>query len=374
MLRERKIYEEIQLRAAKRAEGHRYRQYNKILDNMLTVLKRDYYPVAIRKEPSFDDHGEAHAELILGLCDEILKNNYLQDGGKTQEDVQLREDKISTDELFALAAAALWHDAAMIEGRKNHAVNLRKLKYTQAIMSTLDNLDSRLADFYCTVIQNIACAHSDDSSLQHCKTVEMASGRYDGADTVSIRTKALAGLIRLCDELSDDPSRTNDTAMEQVPPEAIVYWLHSRYIDLSQIQVSKDRNRPNEVYIVYKIPYEHLFTAYTLVNGNDVCLYQFVLNRIEKVHAEMTMCCPLFAELTFLENLKVEIFILGDRSKGEELRLDTIELTNAISPVPRPECWQDLSQSKLVSNNENLDKKSVEKLVKKKFQTKKKPK
>lgn len=367
MLRERKIYEEIKLRAARKTEGHRYQQYNKILDNMLTVLKKDYYPVAVRKEPSFDDHGEAHAELILGLCDEILKNNYLWNGGKTQEDVQLREDKISTDELFALAAVALWHDAAMIEGRKNHAVNLKKPKYTQAIMSTLDTLDSKLAIFYCTVIQNIACAHSDDLSLQCCKTVETASGRYDGADTVSVRTKALAGLIRLCDELSDDPSRTNDAAMEVVPPEAMVYWLHSRYIDISQIQVCNDRSRPNEVHIVYKIPCEHLFTTYTLVSGNNVCLYQFVLNRIEKVHAEMTMCCPLFAELTFLENLTVEIFILGDRSKGEELRLDTIELTNAISPVPRPECWQDLSQSKLVSDNENLDRRSVEKLIKKKF-------
>lgn len=371
MLKDRKIYKEIQLRAVKKAEDHRYQKYNRILDNMLEVLKKDIYKEIPRQAPDFDDHGEAHADLILALCDKILENNYLQNGGKTEDDVRWRENSISSDELFALTAAVLWHDAAMIDGREKHATNLKKPQFIQMIMSSLNILDLNLAEFYCTVILNIACAHSDDESLQTCKAVELADGSFN-TETVSIRTKALAGLLRLCDELSDDPSRTNDIAMERVDQAAMVYWLHSRYISRSEIQISNRRSELNGVHIVYKIPYEYLFKPYVLVGGKNVCLYQFVINRIEKVHAEMTMCCPLFAELTFLENLTVEIFILGDKSKGEELRLDTIELTNAISPVPRPECWQELSQSKLISNNENLDRKSVEKLIKKKFQIKKK--
>ena len=371
MLTDRKIYNEIQLRAEKKAPDHRYRRFTGILDNMLEVLRGKIYKEIPRAAPDFDDHGEAHADLILALCDEILENNYLQDGGRTEVDVRWRENRISNDKLFVLTAAVLWHDAAMIDGRKDHAINLRKLQFTQMIMSTLNTLDSSLADFYCSVILNIACAHSDDKSLQSCKTVEVADGRFD-SETVSVRTKALAGLVRLCDELSDDRSRTNTIAMERVDKVAKIYWLHSRYISLSEIQVSSSRNHPNTVHIVYRIPYEHLFTLYTLADGKDIYLYQFVINRIEKVHVEMTICCPLFADLTFLEKLIVEIFILGDSDNSEELQLETIHLANAISPITRPECWQDLSLSKLIAEYKSLCRKDVEKLAKNKFRKKKK--
>ena len=371
MLKAGKLSREIQLRAEKKAEDHRYRKCNKILDRMLEVLKDKIYKEIPRHAPDFDDHGEAHADLILALCDEILENNYLQNGGRTEDDVQWKENRISGDELFALTAAVLWHDAAMIDGRKNHAKNLKNPSFTQMIMSTLDTLDSRLSDFYCTVILNIACAHSDDKSLQCCKTVETLAGRVD-AETVSIRTKALAGLLRLCDELSDDPSRTNAIAMKRVDPAAMVYWLHSRYIALSQVQVSNKRSDPNGVHIVYKIPCEYLFKPYVLADGKNICLYQFVINRIEKVHAEMTMCCPLFAELTFLEKLTVEILILGGENNDEELHLDTIHMVNAISPVTRPECWRDISESELVAKHTNLSKANVEKFIKQNFKSNKK--
>ena len=367
MLKDRKIYKEIQLRANRMAQDHRYRKYNRILDNMLDILKKNIYPEIPRQAPDFDDHGEAHADLILALCDEILMNNYLLDGGRTSHDVQWREDRISNDELFVLTAAVLWHDAAMIDGRKNHAINLKNPQFIQMIMNSLSILDSRLSEFFCTTILNVACAHSDDKTLQYCKTIEMADGRFD-AELVSVRTKALAGVLRLCDELSDDSSRTNAVAMERVDSTAMVYWLHSKYINCSQIRVNGNRNSPNEVYIVYKIPHEHLFTSYTLLDGKTVCLYQFVINRIEKVHAEMTMCCPLFAELTFIEKLTVKLLIMG--ANNSEEHLDTIQLENAISPTSRPECWQDLSLSKIVSEHENLCRKSVERFIRQKFKKK----
>lgn len=370
MLTDRKIYKEIQLRAERKAPDHRYRKFIRILDNMLDVLSGKIYKEIPRAAPDFDDHGATHADLILALCDEILENNYLQDGGRTEIDVRWREDSISNDELFVLTAAVLWHDAAMINGRKNHAINLKNPQFTQMIMSTLNTLDSSLSDFYCSVILNIACAHSDDKSLQCCKTIQTADGRFD-SETISIRTKALAGLVRLCDELSDDRSRTNDIAMDRVTPAAMIYWLHSRYISLSEIQVSSARNQPNTVHIIYRIPCERLFTIYTLEGGKDVYLYQFIINRIEKVQAEMTMCCPLFAELTFLEKLTVEIYILGGDNNSEEFQLETIHLTNAISPISRPECWQDLSLSKIISEYESLCRKNVEKRVKGRFPGKK---
>lgn len=370
MLKDRRIYGEIELRAVKKAEDHQYKKYNKILDNMLEVLKEKIYKEIPRQAPDFDDHGEAHADLILALCDEILENNYLQNGGRTKNDIQWRESSISGDELFALTAAVLWHDAAMIDGRKNHAINLKKPQFTQMIMSTLNILDSKLAEFYCTVILNIACAHSDDDSLQTCKTVELADGRFD-AETVSVRTKALAGLLRLCDELSDDASRTNNIAMERVEQTAMVYWLHSRYISLSQIKINNIRTEPNGVHIVYKIPYEYLFKQYTLADGKELCLYQFVINRIEKVHAEMTMCCPLFSEFTSLVNLTVEILLLDGVNNCEGICLDIIQMVNAISPVPRPDCWRDISHSKLIAQHTRLSKANVEEFIRQNFKRKK---
>ena len=345
MLKDRRMYKELMMRATRvNDDNHRFKHFCPSLNAMLTFLKRDVYDLIARENPSFNAHGEMHAGLIIELCDEILCSNYISnaDYAKTEADMEKMERNLKGDELFVLCAAALWHDAAMIDGRPNHAINLKKPFYRQKLIESLNLFDIQTAEFYCDIILNIACSHSDDNTLIMCRT---SQDTRIVVDKTLIRTKALAGILRLCDELSDDKTRSNSIAITKVPSSSLIYWLHSKYIDISEIKMNPTGGlfSNNEVYIRYIVPCEHLFEKRRLNNDYCVSLHQFIINRIGKVHAEMSMCCPLFSEFAYIDNLSVDFTI--SISERQHHKLDPIKLVNSISSVHRPQYWDNISKS-----------------------------
>ena len=363
-LRDIMIINELETRINKIQDSeHRYKHFMNSIDTMLTIAKR-LYEQAVRSEPEFNEHGVIHTKLILALYSEILQNCFCINA-KTPEDRDEKEKLISGDEVFLLIAAAIWHDVAMADGRMDHANRLNDARYVQEIVSSLSAFSDEVKHLYCEQILSIACSHSHDESLLTCKSI----GRRErvGIDTVIIRTKMLAGLLRLCDELSDDSSRSNNLALASVADESKVFWLHSKYIILSEIAMdNSNRQYQNVVKIHYRVPYEDMFECYTLQDEQTVSLYQFIINRISKVHAEMTMCCPLFSEVAVLGKLEVHIEIVQD---NKSIWQGTINLDNGITSPHRPKYWDDIENSIVVKTHGNYSLPQFEEELRQKVQT-----
>ena len=338
------VYEEV-------ANNKRRRNLNlhDVLNLMCMKFEVNYESQIAHVTHGFTGHGIRHTVRIFELYESLL-SIFLE--RKVRAKAQMQGEGILVmqflDELFVLSAATIWHDAGMRWGREDHAKRIKipgeKSPYGD-IHNTLASFGlGRQKNDMTDLIALVAAAHSDNDSFNECKPKAEISDLIGGQFVV--RAAALAAILRLCDELSDGRSRVTQGIWDSVEGKNKIYWLHSDCISESEICANS-----GIVKISYRINIDEMEHKYPVTvrcpeSGENtkiyVSLYEFILNRIDKVHAEMNTCCPLFSDFVRINELKVGFEFYNNA--GNSSILEPITLKNRATRVERPKYHGDISK------------------------------
>ncbi|PKM68376.1 MAG: hypothetical protein CVU95_04025 [Firmicutes bacterium HGW-Firmicutes-2] len=287
--------------------------YGKFCD-FYSKMKSEVYPFIRDKNQWYNDHGEIHVEAIIKTISDMIRGYCIE--VSSSKDTEIRdidtEYLLSTYDLFSLLISIVIHDAYMIQGRKKHGANVVN------IFSKLNNCieDEELS----SSIIKIARAHSDKMHFHKCKNLVKIN------DFI-IQEKSLASLLRFADEISEDKNRGiigNDLfEKEIVGTDHEIYWRHTHAI---QSSIYNSGRRSIDIY--YRINKEFAFVDFKLDTDETITLFEFIVNRINKVNDERILCAPFFSQYCIIDSLYItlEFYEQNDDGFRETLFSEEIEV------------------------------------------------
>jgi hypothetical protein len=260
------------------------------------------------------------------------------------------------DNLFVLIAATIQHDSALGRGgRKGHGARLLDNSYFMQLSQALlqHGIKPHDSEFLADNILFVAAAHSCNDTFMQCSTSTDVQHTFHDGKTISLTLGSLAGLLRLCDELSDNRQRVSLDTDGNIPDYVIdsskVFWEHSLCIATSTIKF--EHGKGAFVRIEYNLPTEKKDNVYQIIDENNVIqritLYTFIVNRIRKVRAEMSMCCMTFSSIAPMNNLEIVLKYTTNRREVHKKNPTYPCLPNA----PQGKYWDDICGTK---ENEDL--------------------
>lgn len=269
-------------------------KYFDCYEEMKKHLENNYLKEIRILHPWYTDHGIKHTEAILNTLGDMIAPEYSEFDVRNES---LRRGDIpsalSSEDIFVLLSAALWHDVGMLISRGDHARHL--INYSSEIKKfTYD-------DTVTQTIYDIACAHGSNKKFEDC--TNFIPLNFYGND-VNVSKKTLAALLRIADEISEDNRRITKTkeVFSAIPDENKVFWEHA-----ASISYSKYKN--NRITIEYAVDIDKAFKPYEFPNGRKktITLYMFIINRICKIINEMIVCAPYFSTICRIDALSITI-------------------------------------------------------------------
>lgn len=158
-------------------------------DQAQTYLRNNVYSHIQGQVPQLTDHGVTHVENVKRNVTDLLSND-----GKID---------LTAMEIYCIGLCILFHDAAIIHGRKNHQNKVARV-FDRAIGN---GVRSRLSQRQ--IVLQVTRAHTGEAQDGTTDTLKQVDelGHLLGK---SIRTRALAAILRFADELAEGPQRTSD--------------------------------------------------------------------------------------------------------------------------------------------------------------------
>lgn len=204
---------------------------------------------------------------------------------------------LSPYEVYILLCASVVHDVGNITGRKGHERKIRDILDTECATILPDSIERR-------VISRVARAHGGGS-------VDSISLLDDNALIYNfpIRERILAAILRLSDELADDYTRADLSALNNgiISSASEIYHMYSRClhtVKLSQNPV----NKSYEVTLVYSFDTDEACKLYG-APGKEKYLLDEIYDRTIKMERERRYCIRFLRPYFHLERIKVDIRI-----------------------------------------------------------------
>lgn len=239
-----------------------------------------------------NDHGPEHIEKVIERAYDILRNS-------TQG--------INEFETFILLCAIQIHDIGNVLGRVGHEKKLHEIFDEHSKDIIIDTPEKR-------VIKNIAMVHGGKT--------------FDGSkDTISslcasemifeseIRTRFLAAVLRLADELADDSTRANRVAIDLgiLGVDSQIYHEYSKV--LHTVKVKEDAaNKDYNIILVYELVASMLSTQYNIGDGKKYLLDE-IYDRTLKMEQERRYCMKFMHPFINIGRIDVKINIYGSYSQ-----------------------------------------------------------
>lgn len=272
MMETRSLETELESRVAAGGDGQDF--WNRY-STIKSYLASEYYPWIQANCPFFTDHGENHIHSVIRSASELLSG---------------RLETLSPLDLFLLLCAILWHDAAMVHGRPDHATRSGTMIEQIKRLGFPDVTIQRL-------VADIAKAHGGPDGLsipvyeQDCST---KNANY------TVKPRALAALVRFADEISENRTRISTSLLEDgtVPADSLIYWEYASCIAAS-------RADPGREYVVVSVEIERKLAltrhscppecnAYAAKDGT-IAVIQYIISRLEKMNNELAYCAQEFS-------------------------------------------------------------------------------
>lgn len=226
------------------------------------TMNQKYHPnvnlgAAVAGDGLLTDHGINHIKSVISHAQSILVD----------------PTQLTGYELYLLLISIHFHDVGNIWGRDKHE---EKIADIIAKMGDTLPLDTAEQGF----VTAIATAHGGyaDGSKDTIRAIDIADESYD---SVQIRCKLLAAILRFADEISDDLGRA-------APPEISIPVQNQAYHEYSKalIPISIDGET---IKFQFRVPYD-LTQKEIGKNRKKVYLYDEILNRLAKCMRELEYC------------------------------------------------------------------------------------
>lgn len=231
-------------------------------------------------------------------------------------------NNLSGYEIYALLTGILLHDAGNAFGRTGH----EKLPFK--ILTDANTAGTDAAEL--RVLAQIAQAHGgrakDGDKDTIGKVIQQPSHKIQG---IPLRSRMIASILRLADELSENPTRANDALLKSpsMSPDAVVHNLYCKVINIDIDVLARTIRKTFEVevdLIAKKFPIKDAAGA------RETYLIDYIAERLEKCDLERQYCNRYFSGLLRFDSIRAELKIC----RNEDV-LDTVSLTLDDSGYPQ---------------------------------------
>jgi hypothetical protein len=230
-------------------------------------------------------------------------------------------DQLNSYEIYVLLLAILLHDAGNAEGREGH--ERRAFSYLRAMgdISGGDSVELRM-------IAKIARAHGGKAPDGNKDTIGVVIDEgVTSHQNIRVRSRLLAALLRIADEISEGPSRANEMALNDTKPDA-TEPIHHLYCKVVRMSVDlQDRS----IRIIYDVARDLLDKTYNY-EGSIVYLVDYIAARLEKCDRERQYCNRFMAEIVMFERIRARLLI-SDNENEDVLKEISIELRDEGYPA-----------------------------------------
>lgn len=210
-------------------------------------------------------------------------------------------DRLEPYETYVLLLAILLHDAGNARQRQHHE---KQPKLILAAMGALPKLHSTEA----RLIASIAEAHGGRAPDGGKDTIaKIVQSDVVTISSLKVRARLLAAVLRLADELSENPHRADPQALVKPysPPESVIHNLYCKIIDTGVDYEART------LYLNFSIPRAMLDEEFVLKarSKKKILLVDYIVNRIEKCEMERRYCNRFLYPIIYDRiRVKVEIF------------------------------------------------------------------
>ena len=261
-----------------------YTHYKKLKDYLLTEVHDQVTLGASLKNPDIliNDHGPDHIATVIERATRL---------------VECTECSLSPLEVYFLLMSIQLHDVGNIFGRYDHELNAKNIMSEAEKLCGRDTVELK-------TINNIVETHGGE-----------IRGVSDGKDKISflnkddnlledtIRTQAIASILRFADELADDKRRAFTTLLKNnsIPKKSEIFHAYASTLD-SVIINHKDK----AVELNFNIPKDFAVRTFGKID-EDVLLLDEIYTRIMKMHVERIYCMRFLKGIIDIEKISVAI-------------------------------------------------------------------
>lgn len=253
------------------------------------TMNQKYHPnvnlgAAIAGDGLLTDHGVNHVKSVISHAQSILVDPM----------------QLTGYELYLLLVSIHFHDVGNTLGRDKHEEKIESIIEKMGDSLSLDTAEQGF-------VTAIATAHGGyvDGSKDTIHAMNIVDESYD---SVQIRCKLLAAILRFADEISDDLGRA-------APPEISIPAANQAYHEYSKALVPVSIEG-DTIKFQFRVPYD-LTQNKIGKNGKKVYLYDEILNRLAKCMRELEYCKKYACGMIRLTTLNVVIGFLKQGSSHQ---------------------------------------------------------
>ena len=281
-------------------EINRFDLYKQIKSNINKLYYRD-----ADSGLTADSRGGAFTHHDLGHVDDVIrKAGQLLGAGSDVKNPALHE--LTHHEVFVLLVACLIHDAGNRDGRAGHASRARSVLRTVT--------DQKLDQKEISLISKIAEAHGGTTVNGSRDTIGDLR-LEDGVENSSIRPRHLAAILRLADELAENPRRASNRYAE-------LSDFPNRYCEAISIRVDCQNRTLSLHFCVADKDCERFGKS---ESGNKMYFVDYIRSRVVKTELERRYCDRFLRGFATFDAIRVTIEFIRNDQEWNSIHFELME-------------------------------------------------
>ncbi|SCX32366.1 putative HD superfamily hydrolase [Agrobacterium sp. DSM 25558] len=293
---------------------HRSGQYYANYLVIKQYLADKYYSVAAS---GLATNGDRYTKHDIGHVDDVITTAGHMLGFDT--DPIAASKLLEPYEVFVLLVAILLHDAGNAVAREGHEQKAGEILREVAVAANLTALEQRM-------IASIAQAHGGEMEDGNKDTItELIVDPVPSIGNVKVRARLLAALLRLADELSENPTRADQVAIDKpdTPDISLLANLYCKSIN------TKIDHAGKSITLAYDIEMELLprvFKVQTKQGGtSEVMFIDYVADRLEKCERERRYCNRFLVGAAGYDRIRASLVVIRDHREVDRVAVDLEE-------------------------------------------------
>jgi hypothetical protein len=242
--------------------------------------------------PYLNNHGEKHVSTVIQRASELL----IKSGCK-----------ITPYECYILLMAIQFHDVGNIWGRTNHEKKCFEIINSLGAAACTDTPEKRM-------LVSIASMHGGLSSDGSKDTISQLQPDPVALMGQEIKSRLLASILRLSDELADDATRTSSIKLINIPQESRIFHAYSHCLHSVIIEKS-------EIRLHFEIDEDEALVQYAK-KSTLVFLIDEIYSRTLKMYNELLYCMRFMRPHININRIKVKIEIFPERSFTDPTKVE----------------------------------------------------
>ncbi len=242
--------------------------------------------------PYLNNHGGKHVSTVIQRASQLLEKT---------------ECEITPYECYLLLMAIQFHDVGNIWGRTDHEKKCGAIINALGAEAGTDAPEKRK-------YVRIATVHGGLSYNGNKDTISQLSPDPIAIMGQDVRSRLLASILRLSDELADDFTRTSTMGLIDMPEESKIFHAYSRCLHSVIIEKS-------EIGLHYGIEEDIALEQYAK-KGSPVFLIDEIYSRTLKVYSELFYCMRFMRPCINIDRLKVKIEIYPENPLVDSIKIE----------------------------------------------------